>query len=302
MNRYSKVQSSVWTESTRFRKLNMIQRYIYLYFLSCPHGNSAGIFHVIPAYAIYDLGCSLEDYYSTIEVLSKVNLISYDRDNDIVFLHKYLKFNPITNPKHAKGTSEIANKYVNSSVYADFYREIEVYCQKYTDYFNRPIIELSEDYGYTDTDTDTNTETDTDTDTETDIPENKKTSTPHEEIRNLYNNICTSLPRCTSLSDKRKNKLRVLFKNFDFNLEKIESVFKKAEESDFLSGRNGKWTSCNFDWLINYNNAIKVLEGNYDNKQNNNKSSPNKFNNYEQREYDFKAIEQKALQQMMQGK
>ena len=39
-----------------------------------------------------------------------------------------------------------------------------------------------------------------------------------------------------------------------------------AEDSDFLSGRNGKWTSCNFDWLINENNMVKVLEGNYKNK------------------------------------
>jgi hypothetical protein len=40
-----------------------------------------------------------------------------------------------------------------------------------------------------------------------------------------------------------------------------------AQASDFLSGRNGKWTGCNFDWLINENNMVKVLEGNYENKK-----------------------------------
>ena len=36
-----------------------------------------------------------------------------------------------------------------------------------------------------------------------------------------------------------------------------------AERSDYLSGRNGKWQNCSFDWLIKENNYIKVLEGNY---------------------------------------
>ena len=44
-----------------------------------------------------------------------------------------------------------------------------------------------------------------------------------------------------------------------------------SESSDFLSGRNGAWPGCSFDWLINYNNAIKVIEGAYDNKQQRNK-------------------------------
>lgn len=40
-----------------------------------------------------------------------------------------------------------------------------------------------------------------------------------------------------------------------------------AEASDFLSGCNGAWTACNFDWLLNTENFLKVLEGNYKNKQ-----------------------------------
>ena len=85
------------------------------------------------------------------------------------------------------------------------------------------------------------------------------------EIVDAYNRICCSLPKCVTLSDKRKNALKTRFKS-GFRYEDFEGVFLAAEKSDFLSGRNGKW-KANFDWLINEANMIKVLEGNYDNRE-----------------------------------
>jgi hypothetical protein len=37
---------------------------------------------------------------------------------------------------------------------------------------------------------------------------------------------------------------------------------KKVENSDFLSGRSGKWRAT-FDWIIIPSNAVKIIEGNY---------------------------------------
>jgi hypothetical protein len=48
-------------------------------------------------------------------------------------------------------------------------------------------------------------------------------------------------------------------------MAEIEEVFLLAERSDFLKGTNGKWNAT-FDWLMNENNFVKVLEGNYENK------------------------------------
>jgi hypothetical protein len=39
--------------------------------------------------------------------------------------------------------------------------------------------------------------------------------------------------------------------------------FAYAAESDFLTGRDGKWTSCDLAWLCNEANFAKVLQGNY---------------------------------------
>ena len=45
-----------------------------------------------------------------------------------------------------------------------------------------------------------------------------------------------------------------------------EQLFFKVEASDFLSGRVKDW-KASFDWVIKPVNAVKILEGNYDNKQ-----------------------------------
>lgn len=39
-----------------------------------------------------------------------------------------------------------------------------------------------------------------------------------------------------------------------------------ASNSDFLSGRNGRWGGFSFDWLTKQANFTKLMEGNYDNR------------------------------------
>jgi len=93
---------------------------------------------------------------------------------------------------------------------------------------------------------------------------------PYNEIVDLYNELCPSLPSVKQLTDKRKRMLKTLWKFVEGDIEQIKTVFENAEESEFLSGRNEKWTGCNFDWLINTNNFVKVLEGIYNDKRSEN--------------------------------
>jgi hypothetical protein len=93
----------------------------------------------------------------------------------------------------------------------------------------------------------------------------QKKDMPNQNIIDLYNTICKSLPKVKVKTKNRDKALNARLKVFN-TLDTYETLFKKAEASDFLSGKNKKWTHCNFDWLINEANMAKVLEGNYDNK------------------------------------
>ena len=43
--------------------------------------------------------------------------------------------------------------------------------------------------------------------------------------------------------------------------------FGHVAKSDFLTGRNGKWTGCTLAWLMEEANFAKVMEGNFDNDE-----------------------------------
>ena len=87
----------------------------------------------------------------------------------------------------------------------------------------------------------------------------------YSQLQNSYNTICTSLPRCTLISDKRKKAINAILGQF--SMEQVTEALKKVQASDFLSGRSGAW-QCSFDWLMITGNMLKVIEGNYDNKKN----------------------------------
>lgn len=96
----------------------------------------------------------------------------------------------------------------------------------------------------------------------------------YQKIMDDFHRTCVDLPRIRALSDARRKKIKSLLKEFEklklwpgeTDYEKLHHVFEMANASDFLSGRNGKWNGCSFEWLLNKTNALKVIEGQYSNK------------------------------------
>jgi hypothetical protein len=86
-----------------------------------------------------------------------------------------------------------------------------------------------------------------------------------EKVVELYHKYCPSYPKVVRITSTRKKHINARLK--EHSLATFKSVFQKAEASDFLSGRNGKWNTskpCNLDWMLNEHNMVKILEGNYD--------------------------------------
>lgn len=85
------------------------------------------------------------------------------------------------------------------------------------------------------------------------------------EVKNLYNKICVSFPTLRVLSEKRKTDIKKILGRY--SIEDIQTVFENAENSSFLKGKNDRNWSATFDWLMNEDNLVKVLEGNYADKR-----------------------------------
>lgn len=99
---------------------------------------------------------------------------------------------------------------------------------------------------------------------EIDSAPNVAVRTPHKKIMELFNKTCTSFPQIQSIEGQRRLHVATHWKKHQ-SLDFFETLFKKAEASDFLTGRSGAW-KANFDWIIKPSNVPKILEGNYDNK------------------------------------
>jgi hypothetical protein len=83
----------------------------------------------------------------------------------------------------------------------------------------------------------------------------------------LYQTYCPSYSAIVKLSDARKNKIRIRLEEMQGSLETLKEVFVKMEASKFCRGDNKRGWKATFDWLFaNEKNWVKVLEGNYDNK------------------------------------
>lgn len=82
-------------------------------------------------------------------------------------------------------------------------------------------------------------------------------------VAKLYLQLCPSLPPISlPLTLPRRRHIAILLRRYS-DRHHIGNLFQKAESSAFLKGADGKW-NADFDWLIDTNNAGRVLEGKYD--------------------------------------
>ena len=120
-----------------------------------------------------------------------------------------------------------------------------------------------------------------------------KVEIDYQEVINYYHHFCPSLPKVTKITEARKKLINARLK--DYSVDEVKTAFKLAEESDFLTGRSGKWGGANFDWIMNTNNIVKILEGNYKNKTET-KSGYDLYRTTKQSNYDFEALERETKQ------
>lgn len=93
-----------------------------------------------------------------------------------------------------------------------------------------------------------------------------RNATNYKLVVDMFHEVCTSFPKVTTLSDRRKASIKRLMANH--KEEEIKEAFTIAENTPFLKGENNRGWKANFDWLINETNFIKVIEHNYDHNKN----------------------------------
>lgn len=97
----------------------------------------------------------------------------------------------------------------------------------------------------------------------------KAQSIPYDDVVTAYHEALPMLPQVRKLTEPRRRKLKARWLE-DKDRQRIEywqQFFAYVAKSDFLTGRNNAWTGCDFEWLIESSNHIKIIEGKYENRE-----------------------------------
>ena len=134
---------------------------------------------------------------------------------------------------------------------------------------------------------DTDTDTDTDREAKASLSSAKPDAVPpcpHTELIDLFGQHLPMLPqpkveawggaRAKALQSrwrwvltaKKREGARYATSRSEA-LDWFARFFSFVSRSDFLTGRDGKWTGCDLGWLANETNFAKVIQGNYDNRE-----------------------------------
>ena len=109
------------------------------------------------------------------------------------------------------------------------------------------LVEDSKDYSYGDK-----------------SPKPERVKIDFDKIKEYFNTYCTGFSAIREMTDARKKTIKSFLKNHSES--DLYMLFDTAQKSDFLTGNNTNGWTANFDWIIKPANAVKILEGNYNNR------------------------------------
>lgn len=99
-------------------------------------------------------------------------------------------------------------------------------------------------------------------------------STKVQPVIDRWNSLNLQKLVCIKEGTNRYKLLNARIK--DYGMDSVLKAIDMIDESSFLKGDNYKGWTITFDWLIKPNNFIKVLEGNYSDKQEKPSTEPKK--------------------------
>ena len=104
--------------------------------------------------------------------------------------------------------------------------------------------------------------------------ENSKSEIDFSQLETFFNETMVKsdavIPKIQKLTDKRKTVVRARCR--EYGKEAIMQVILNASKSSFLNGGGSQGFKADFDWLFRPNNFPKVLEGNYNDNKNANRT------------------------------
>lgn len=114
---------------------------------------------------------------------------------------------------------------------------------------------------------------------------NPSLSVPFEEIKRIWNDKCSSIVKVTMLTSKRKEKIKLRYKEFAKNGEPLQvytTIVDRISTSFWINNESREnWRRGLFDWIfLNEDNWLRIWEGRLANDTQTIEHSTKKFDQY----------------------
>lgn len=234
------IDTDLWNDDDIIADFTAEDKYFWLYILTNPHNNICGVLKYSPALMARDMGLHKDTIINLLYRFEKVHKRLYvDRETSEILILNWSKYNWTKSEDFLK---TIEKKLVE--VKSNYIREFLI-C-KINEKLSKTVLTPSQDG----------------TNTITNTTPNSYYKNDYELFVETYNTQCFNLSSVYKLTEKRKKAIASFLKQMTF--EDFKNACIKANNNDFLTGKNERGWKADFDFIIKPDNAAKIIEGRYD--------------------------------------
>ena len=294
------IERDFWVDSLIIDEYSPEDKLFMLYLLTCPKGNTIGIFKLPIKLMAFEIGYSPEAIRTLIERFdNKYDRIKYDFTNQEIAIKNALKYsiskggtpveNMVTSELKNVGESnlilyvyknmakiwdssdrpidksvkelfenELARRNVNVNDYVNVNVNVNDYVYVYGDSGTirarfEDDSQKCDDFNVSSNDENYDSYPDSYPDSYTDFS---------QEVVEQWNNLDKNVPKITTLKPGTQRYSLFTARVNQYGKDNFLNAIEQINKSSFLKGYKTDFI-INFDWFVRPNNFIKVLEGNY---------------------------------------
>ncbi|RTL19668.1 MAG: hypothetical protein EKK55_18985 [Rhodocyclaceae bacterium] len=128
--KFGVIDAGFW-RSRKLKGASDQTRLLCVYLISCPHGNSVGLFNIPLAYIQADLGWSEKQVRIQVSELVSRRILEFDFEYDLARFVGWWRHNPIDNGKHAVAVvRQMRELRCDSDVFRNHYKALAAYARE----------------------------------------------------------------------------------------------------------------------------------------------------------------------------
>lgn len=229
------IDTDLWNDEDIISAFTAEDKYFWLYLLTNPHNNICGVLKNSPALIARDMGLHKDTIVNLLYRFENVHgVIFVDKETNEIMILNWSKYNWTKSDDFLKTIEKNLKSVVSEKIK-------ELLIERVNEKSDKTVLRPSQEG--------TNT---------------ISITVNYSYFVDIYNNTCTNLPKVSKLTEDRKRNIKKFLSVY--SQDDFDDVCKKANETSFLIGSNGKW-KADFDFIIRVDKATKILEGCYGENQ-----------------------------------